>query len=201
LQITQTVVKGKRLLKNIHTRGHSTLIYKDELNCLHKLVSHGWINLDRDKLRATIDSPEQDGIVPLGKQLYCEEPEIAFYADSALLEYSLADDIMQPSLLTLKGNIRLFSHDPLKSARFGAADRLTYSLTTRTLILSANPGKKVLFWDENQGVRLSAPEVHILYDSETKQQNVKGIGAVQFSFTLEEQNKLYQLFPQLKSLP
>jgi hypothetical protein len=201
LQIIQTAAKGKRLLKSIHAQGSSTLIYKDAYNEAHKLVSHGRVHLDRDQLRATIDSPEKDGVVPLDKQLYYEESEIAFYADNALLEYSIAGDAMQPSSLTLKGNVRLFSHDPLKPLRFGSADRLAYSLTTRTLILSANPGKKVLFWDETQGIRLSAPEVHIVYDPETKQQNVKGIGAVQFSFTADEQNKLQQLFPQLKLLP
>ncbi len=200
LQITQTSVGGKRLLKGIYSQGPSTLVYKDELNHSHKLVSHGSINLDRDKLRATIDSPEKDGAVSMDKQLYYEESEIAFYADNASLEYSIAGDRLQPSSLTLKGNVRLFSHDPLAPPRFGSADRLTYSLTTRTLILSANPGKKVLFWDETQGMHLSAPEVHIVYDPETKQQNVKGIGAVQFSFTPEEQNKLQQLFPQLKSI-
>ena len=135
------------------------------------------------------------------KQLYYEEEEIAIFADSASLEYSIANDTLQPASLSLKGNIRLFSHDPQKPPRCGAADRLTYSLTTRTLILSANPGKKVLFWDEVQGMHLSAPEVHITFDPQTKQQNVKGIGAVQFSFTPDEQNKLMQLFPQLKQAP
>jgi len=201
LEIIQSSVKDKRLLKSIHAKGYSTLNYKDEHTHCHKLISHGTINLDRDKLKAVIDSPEVDKVVPLDKQLYYEESEIAFYADNALIEYSVAGDLLQPSLLTLKGNIRLFSHDPLKPPRFGSADRLTYSLSTRTLILSANPGKKVLFWDETQGMHLSAPEVHIVYDAETKQQNVKGIGAVQFSFTPEEQNKLQKLFPQLKSRP
>lgn len=200
LYIAQSVIQGKRLLKSIDSQGHSTLVYRDELHHPHKLVSHGSLHLDRDKLRATADSPEKDSVVPMDKQLYYEEAEIAIYADHGLLEYAVAGDQMQPSSLTLKGNIRLFSHDPLKPPRFGIADRLTYSLTTRTLILSASPGKKVLFWDETQGMRLSAPEVHIVYDPETKQQNVKGIGAVQFAFTAEEQSKLQQLFPQLKTL-
>jgi hypothetical protein len=201
LQITHTSTKGGRLLKNIHAKGYSTLSYKDEHSHWHKLICHGAINLDRDKLKASIESPGQEGIVALDKQIYYEEKEIAFYADSASLEYSIAGNLIQPSQLILKGNIRLFSHAPLKPPRCGSADRVTYSLTTGTLILSANPGKKVLFWDEAQGIHLSAPEVHIVYDVETKQQNVKGIGTVQFSFTLEEQSKLQQLFPQLKSIP
>ena len=59
----------------------------------------------------------------------------------------------------------------------------------------------MLFWDEMQGMHLSAPEVHITYDTATKQQNVKGVGTVQFAFTPEENNKLMQLFPQLKKTP
>jgi hypothetical protein len=201
VQMTMKMANGKRQLKKVDAKGESTLIYQDAYNTTHKLISHGAVHLDRDKLKGTIDSPEKEGVTPIDKQLYYEETEVAFYADHAALEYAIDGDALYPSLLTLKGNIRLFSHDPLKPLRFGSADRLTYSLTTRTLILSANPGKKVLFWDETQGIRLSAPEVHIVYDSERKEQSVKGIGAVQFSFTPEEQSRLLALFPQLQARP
>lgn len=201
LQITQTAIKDKYLLKGIYAQGPSTLTYKDAHNISHHLISSGSIDFNRDKLRATIDSFEKEGIIPQDKQLYYEEEELAVFADNASLEYSIISDTLQPSSLTLSGNIRLFSHNPQKPSRCGLADRLTYSLTTKTLILSANPGKKVLFWDESQGMHLSAPEVHITYDPETKQQHVKGVGAVQLAFTPDEQNKIQQLFPLLKKLP
>ncbi|MGC1879295.1 MAG: hypothetical protein WA678_07975 [Rhabdochlamydiaceae bacterium] len=201
LQIIQDTVKGKRLLKEIHAQGPSTLLYKDPQHISHRLISSGSIDFDRNKLRATIDSLEKEGIVTQDKQLYYEEEEFAVYANHASLEYCISNDTMELSSLTLHGNVRLFSHDPQKPLRCGIADRLTYSLTTKTLILSANPGKKVLFRDESQGMRLSGPEVHITYDSETKQQHVKGIGAVQLAFTPDEENKLQQLFPLLKKLP
>jgi lipopolysaccharide export system protein LptA len=188
------------VLKNIHAQGPSTLIYKDERNISHRLISSGSIDFNRDKLHATIDSFEKEGAVSQDNQLYYEEEEFAVFADTASLEYSFTNDTLQPSSLTLSGHIRLFSHDPQKPSRCGLADRLTYSLTTKTLILSANPGKKVLFWDESQGMRLSAPEVHIIYDSETKQQHIKGIGAVQFTFTPDEQSKIQQLLPLSKKL-
>ncbi len=201
LHISQTSVKGKRLLKSIHAQGPSTLIYKDEYHVSHRLISSGSIDFNRDKLRAMIESVEKDGMVSQDKQLYYEEEEFAVFADTASLEYSIVSDALQPSSLTLSGNIRLFSHDTQKPLRCSLADRLTYSLTTKTLILSSNPGKKVLFWDESQGMRLSAPEVHITYDSETKQQQIKGVGAVQFAFTPDEQSKIQQLLPLLKKLP
>lgn len=201
LQITHALSQGKHLLKTLQAKGPTSLKYKDAHNKSHELTSYGSMHFDSTNLRATIDSPSKEGVVPANKQLLYQEEEIAIHADSADLEYALSGSAIQPSLLTLKGNIRLFSHDPQKPPRYGSADRLTYSLTTRTLILSANPGKKVLLWDETQGMHLSAPEVHITYDPETKQQNVKGVGAVQFSFTPEEESKLQQLFPQLKAQP
>lgn len=199
LQITQTAVKGKpHLLKAIHTQGPSTLIYKDAYNVSHRLISSSSVDFNREKLCATIDSVTTEGVVPQDKQLYYEEEELAVFADRASLDYSITHDTLQLSSLTLSGNVRLFSHHPQQPMRCGLADRLTYSLTTKTLILSANPGKKVLFWDESQGMRLSAPEVHITHDPETKQQHIKGVGAVQFAFTPDEQNKIQQLLPSLK---
>lgn len=167
----------------------------------HKLISQGEILIDSEQLRATVQSPQVAGKVLPENQLYYEESEVAIYADSSQMEYALVGHAMQPTSLTLKGNIRLFSHDPKQPPRCGIADRVTYSLSTRTLILSADPGRKVLFWDETQGMHLSAPEVHITYDSETKQQNIKGVGKVQFAFTPEEQSKFQQIFPQLSQLP
>ena len=93
LQITQTFLKGKYLLKTIHTQGPSTLVCKDVHQGSHQLISSGSIDFNRDKLRSTIDSLEKEGIVPQDKQLYYEEEEFAVFADAASLEYSMASGI------------------------------------------------------------------------------------------------------------
>ncbi|MES2121975.1 MAG: hypothetical protein V4492_04255 [Chlamydiota bacterium] len=201
LTIVQTTQKGASQLKSIQALGPASLLYKDSNQVSHKLISQGAILIDSEQLRATVESPIANGKVLPENQLYYEESEVAIYADNSQMEYALVGHAMQPTSLTLKGNIRLFSHDPKQPPRCGIADRVTYSLSTRTLILSADPGRKVLFWDETQGMHLSAPEVHITYDSETKQQNIKGVGKVQFAFTPEEQSKFQQIFPQLSQLP
>lgn len=199
LQLTHSLNSGKMLLKAIHAQGPTTLTYDDpSFSQPHKLISYGTMDLDRDKLLATLDSPEKEGRIPLDKQIYYEEEEIGVFADRAILEYSESENQLRPVSLQLKGNIRLFSHDPKQPPRCGISDRLNYSLTTRTLILSANPGNKVLFWDESQGLRMSASEVHITYDTESKHHTVKGVGKVQLSLTTEEQQHLKQLFPYYK---
>jgi hypothetical protein len=199
LQLIHTASKGKTLLKAIHTQGPATLTYRDPHSAQpHKLVSYGKMDIDRDKLLATLDSPEKEGRVPLDKQIYYEEEEIGVFSDKAVLEYTDAEDQLRPVSLNLKGNIRLFSHDPKQPPRCGIADRLSYSLTTRTLILSANPGNKVLFWDESQSLHMSASEVHITHDAETNHHMVKGVGKVQLSLNTEEQQHLKQFFPYYK---
>ena len=198
LQLYLNTAKGSTQLGKIVTQGFSTLAYQDNNHYSHKLTTHGSIHVDREKLRASIESPEKEGIIPENKQLCYEGDTYTVFSDSAVIDYSITDNKMAPSLVTLKGNIRLSSHDPQENKRLGCADRLSYSATTRTFILSANPGKKVLFWDDSQGMHLSAPEVHITTDPTTGEQQVKGIGAVQFAFTPEEQTKIQKLFPELK---
>ncbi len=198
LLIHHTLIKGKSTFKNLITQGLSTLTYTDPLQHTHKLVTHGPIHLDREKLKATIESPKAEGIVREEKQISYQEDTFLVFADTASIDYSLVEGHLEPSLITLQGNVRLSSCDPQKSPRYSCTDRLSYSVTTRTFILSANPGKKVLFWDESQGMHLSAPEVHITHDPVSHEQHIKGIGAVQFGFTPEEQHTLHRLFPQLK---
>lgn len=199
LQLVHSTLKDKTWIKAIHVIGQTSLTYHDPSFVQpHKLVSYGKMDIDRDKLLATLDSPEKEGRVPYEKQIYYEEEEIGVFADRATLEYSESDTLLRPVSLNLKGNIRLFSHNPKQPPRCGIADRLNYSLTTRTLILSANPGNKVLFWDESQGLRMSASEVHITYDPESNHHTVKGVGKVQLALSPEEQQHLKQFFPYYK---
>ncbi len=201
IQIEHAELNGKTVIKTIHTRGPATLVYQDPLaQKPHKLVSHGTIHIDRDRLNAQLESPMVDGVVSQGKQLYYEEQELGVFADHATLEFSIGEKTLEPVSLTLKGHIRLFSHNANEPPRAGIADRLHYSLSTRTLILAANPGNQVLFWDESQGLRMAAPEVHIVFDPESNQRTVKGVGKVQFAFSEEENQRLKQLFPHYKIL-
>ena len=78
---------------------------------------------------------------------------------------------------------------------------MTYSPSTKTLILSANPGQRVLFWDEQQLVRMSAQEVHLTQNPATQQMVIQGVGNVKFSLSTEENETLKKFFPQYKPLP
>lgn len=172
----------------VKTQGKTTLVYQNH----HKLTTYGPLQLDRQKLRATADSPKG------GQQIVYEEGQLTAYADQVVVEYS---DTWQPVSVALKGSVKVFSTDPKAPKRIGISDRITYLPPNRTFILAANPGKKVLFLNEEENLRISASEVHITEDATTHQQSVKGIGSVQLSFSPEEQAALEKLFQFTQSLP
>lgn len=94
---------------------------------------------------------------------------------------------LQPTLVTLEGNVRLISSRIQDKESYAVADTLTYNPADKTLLFSA--ANKVLFWQE--GLSLSASEILIRQD-----QTVEGHGDVHFAFDLEEQNYIDELFKQ-----
>lgn len=190
LHLTYGQKEGKSFIKSIDTKGKALLHYGT-----HKLTCFGPIHLDRENLHVTLESPITDDVTPKDKQICYQEGEVRIYADKAAMEYSLFDGLLHPVSLALKENVRLFSKNETMHRRWALADRLTYSPATRTFILTAKPGKKVLFRDEEDGIAVSAQEVHVTYDAETKKEKIKGIGNVQLSFSAEEVNLLKKMFP------
>ncbi len=94
---------------------------------------------------------------------------------------------LQPTLITLEGNVRLISSRFQDKPSYAVSDTLTYNPTEKTLLFAAD--HRVLFWQEN--LSLSASEVLIRED-----QTIEGHGDVHFSFDLDEQNYIDNLFRQ-----
>ena len=77
--------------------------------------------------------------------------------------------------------------------RCAVADQFAYYPETETMILSAQNGESVLFWDDTQQLSISAREVHLSRDE--KGENIKGVGNVRFAFSTIENELLKKLFP------
>jgi lipopolysaccharide export system protein LptA len=164
--------------------GPTTLTYLNR----HRLVSYGTLSFDRERYIGTVESP------PGGEQLLYQENEMAVRADKAHIAYTESEGTFHPVSVALKGQIKIFSGTIENPASYGVADHLTYSPTTRTFVLGADPGKKVLFANPTDRLTISAQEVHITQDPTTKKQTVKGLGAVQLSLSSEEQATLGKYF-------
>ena len=203
ISISQGAIKGEKVISKIETKGPTELIYQENIpSCYHKISCQGAMKIDRENLHAILTSPIKEGKrTSFTEQVYYEELQMGAYADTASVEYSIEGERLQPVSLSLKGNICLFSRGQAEPFRCSIADRMTYSPNTKTLILSANPGQRVLFWDEQQLVRMSAQEVHLTQNPITEQMVIQGVGNVKFSLSTEENETLKKFFPQYKPLP
>ena len=191
------VIQTDREISSIKTQGKTTVNY---LNT-HKLTCFGTIDLNKTKLQGNLTSPLLNGSVPSDQQISYQEEEITIFADTGYMEYTIRDGQIEPIAMSLKGNVHLFSHDPSKPVSYGITDRITYSPTTRTFILSADPGKRVIFISDDDGTRISAQEVHITQDPETHKQTVKGIGNVHLALSSEEEALIQKIFNLSKIIP
>lgn len=168
-------------LHHLITTGETTLISVKG----HRLTTEGSIDINRESHIATILSP-----------LVYEEDELTLEAQQAQIHYQEDDQGLHPSSIELEGRVKIFSQD---IQAMGAI--LTYDPETRHCILKGSEGQKVLLARNQDQLRMSAPEVHITYDPVSKEQQVRGIGHVVFSLSLEEQKLLNQVFSHAPSTP
>jgi len=112
---------------------------------------------------------------------YFHENSLSFSADSARI--SLTKDL-QPTFLLLEGHVTLKGIHQNKET-FALADELTYKADEKEVILTANPSRKVLFWQKD--LELSAPQLRI-------KDAIKGVGDIHFTLNLEEKKQLQTIF-------
>ena len=190
--IIQEQIDGKNFIKSIHIDGPSLLSNKTgSLTCL------GFLHVDGPKGQVTALSPSKKGQTTPENQLTYITSDMILKADKAFLEY--AESSYELISLVLKNKVTIQTLDKTKPRKLALADKLTYAPDTMTIILSANPGKKVLFLDEEQGVTMSAQEVHLTQNIETKKTEIKGIGNMKLSLSQEEYAILKNHFPNTEA--
>ncbi|MCB1083201.1 MAG: hypothetical protein KDK61_02725 [Simkania sp.] len=187
---------GKYVMQAIIATGPTTLRSAETAEEKHALTSFGTLTLDRDLLLVTATSPEQNGTIPFDKQLIFVKGDLSLQADEASLEYSLCQMELKPTSVNLKGRVRLLSNNPETPFRCGVADEVLLNPQTKEMRLLAQAGHQVLFWHEEQNLRLSAQEIVVIPDPVSGKDVIKGIGNVRFSFNEEQQETFHKLFPQ-----
>lgn len=194
VRLTQKNHFRKKVIHTMEAQGKTVLTSQEG----QKLTSFGSLKLDRDNLELICTSPTIDGKTPLDQQLIYEKEDLTLFADSASLEYSLKGMLLQPHIVNLHGHVRIFSREPSQPFRCGIADHIQYDPNTLEIRLIADKGKHVLFWHQQQNLKLSAPEILITLDPDTKEETIKGIGTLRFSFNQEEDAELKTLFPNYR---
>ncbi|MES2198592.1 MAG: hypothetical protein V4489_00280 [Chlamydiota bacterium] len=193
LTIEQNKAEDPTFMKSIHAEGLCTLSHNDS-----SLTSQGSLHIDGIKGHLTATSPKKEGKTLSEDQILYQNNDMRLQADTAFLEYT--EPLHELSSLTFQGNVRIRSLETAKAARYALADRLVYAPDTKTIILSAHTGKKVLFWDEEQGSTISAKEVHLTQNPLTNKTEIKGIGNMKLTLSADEQTLLKNHFPTFPTL-
>ena len=177
-QIRLTLANPDGALKSIVADGPTQMLFKTS-----SLICHGPLTLD-----------PQERLLRTDAGLEFIDERICLEAQSGRLTYQEVDSNWQPEALYCEGSVHLISSKIQDQESFALADLLVYLPATHTIILTCRPPNRVLFWQTDGNMTLSAPEIHVLLDPKTKRETVHGIGDVHFRFSLQEEDSIRTIF-------
>lgn len=186
------ISSGKKWVR-AEAEGESTLTYKAPN--VKTLKCYGLCILDHEKMEARLLSPkDEDGRPLLDQQVHYTDEKGEFYADRAFLKYTVEGKETKPVLITLSGNVKILNRIGDREKQFILADNVEYNPATQLMILKATKGRRVLLYDDENEIQMSAQGAKIIRDAITKKDAIEGIGDVRFHLADFELTKLEQQF-------
>lgn len=161
------------------------------LTTLH-LKTTGLFTSPSLRCTGTLDLDPLIGLITANGPLRFSDEGITVSGQSGQLSYR--NQLLE--VLHLDGNVRLVSTRIQNRPSYALAEQMTLYPEQNTLILTATPPHRVLFWQEKDQMCLTATELHIRRDPVTHQDAIQGYGDVHFSFEPHEQDAITQLFSQ-----
>ena len=184
------------------SKGESTLIYKlPDNSSVKTLKCFGLCILDNEKMEARLSSPkDENGQTPPDKQVYYTDEKGEIYADRVLIKYKSDGKETKPYLITLSGRVKILNRLPESSQpetparQYILADNVDFFPETQQMVLTATKGRRVLLYDEENDIQMSAQGVKTRRDKITKQDAIEGCGDVRFHLVQNEIEKIRQQF-------
>lgn len=142
---------------------------------------------------------EKEGLLTLTDEVHisCEQFGM-ICSDSVVFEYSA----LEPKRIEIQGNVKMRNQfadieggSPLD--QYALSDVVQIDLFSRKITLNANQGKRVLFFDKANHMRVSAPALTITAGTKVGKESIKGIGDVRFTFAEQELDLLRKQFPKI----
>jgi hypothetical protein len=117
------------------------------------------------------------------------------YADHAQIDYREVEGTLEATKITLLDNVRLINlgREGKPASQYALAD-VVYYFPQEELMIFEGKKTKVLFYDKERDMQLSAHTVHAKRDPLTKKESIQGLGDVRFVFGPEELDKIKQRF-------
>jgi hypothetical protein len=171
--ISKILAQGKTNISLVNKNNEVT----SELSC------NGTIELDNEKgYILAINSQKNED------QLIFQDGMLTLSAKKASLSYTPAHKLQN---VLLEDNVRFIYHQKDAKIGCGIANKVFYDPSSKEIVLSSLDKKKVLFWQDDDSIRLSAKEIHI---SQKDKDSIKGIGDVRFAFNFEEEKLIKEIF-------
>lgn len=187
--------KQKGEINFVETAGKTTLEYVDTIyQQKHLIISPNKTTIDHNHFLITLRG---NGI---------EEPVVLedymgqIFADQACIYYVEREEKWVPNLIVLEGNVYMknsHSSDPQDSKevlQYACADYAEYQPSSQNIHLIAKEYPEVLFYDKIKNMQVGSKEFILSRNSETEDNQIRGVGKVRFSFNQEDQNRLKQRF-------
>ncbi|MCH9632760.1 MAG: hypothetical protein S4CHLAM6_11010 [Chlamydiae bacterium] len=176
----------------IISNGITEISYLDANNVeQHHITCHEKVELDFNFNYLQCLSHGHD----LEKQIHFHDELHDLYSDQLRATYVHKDGAFSLDQLKIYGNVCLIQkEDPAQiiafdELQYALADQLDYSFTSDQITLRAKEGSSVLYYDQLNNYRISAPEVLLRRSPETNQAMVDGKGKVRFVFEEDELEK------------
>ena len=158
-----------------------------------------------------------------GQQVRFKDERGEIYANKVSMYYDVLSDSIDMERLSLLGNVKIINRNfiarspetvkekgeenkvnsslskkdsflvPLDQPRYALADKLEYDPKTEKMYLLAEKDKRVLYYDAEKELRVSAPAIEILRDASQGEEVFRGVGDVRFTFAETEFQKLSSL--------
>lgn len=184
------------------SQGESTLIYKSHGSPYAKTVKcFGLCVLDHEKLEARLTSPrDENGQRIDDKQVFYSDEKGEIFADKVFIEYKNIEKEIKPHHINLSGHVKILNRLPELAnpeklgSQYILADNVEFNPETKIMVLSATKGRRVLIYDEENDIEMSAQGVKIIRDAFTKRDAIEGCGDVRFHLVEQELEKLRQQF-------
>lgn len=197
-------VNGKSQISTLESSSETTLVYHDATKgASHSLKCKGPCVVNHDQLEVRLSSPiGEDELVQEEMQLALQDQKGDIFADKALIKYEIDDENWVPNKIVLRGNVRIYHRLPVayndlhKIQQYVLADRVDFWPKTHEMLFKAAPAKRVLLFDSQNELEVSAPSLKIVRDVATKKESIQGMGDVRFHLNdleIEELKKKFSL--------
>jgi hypothetical protein len=198
----------KRELVAIISDRDTILTYKDEAKGLsHQVICPGSFKIDHQQKMIFLNGKKDEkGEMEEKNQVFFEDLLGDIYADAMQIDYR-GDRLFQPISLHMAGHVKIFNRfnghmeESGLVLQYALADRVSYSLEQKEMLLKGADKRRVLFFDKVNHIQMSAPGLKIRHQGESGQESIRGIGDVHFTFIEKEFEELRQRFKFDSKLP